>query len=100
VGRPPRPFSHSITPFSGLSFDYRDKWEEELLVCIYKLTVSYSDLMDMPVILRRRLLDHFKKFSTPGSGTDNAVVSNGKSKRVRKVTGDALAAKMKSGEIK
>jgi hypothetical protein len=99
VGRPPKHFSHLITPFSGLSYDYRDKWEEELLVCIYKLKMSYGDLMEMPVILRRRLLDHFKKFSAPGSGSDSAVIASSKGKRVRRVGGDALAAKLKSGQL-
>lgn len=98
MGEPPVHFSHSIIPFSGLNYDYRDKWEEELAVCI-KIGIGYFEFMSMPVILRRGILEKFKRFSKPNSTSDDTVISKSKGKRSRRISGDALANKMKSGEI-
>lgn len=97
------PFFPLTSTFFGLTSDYRAWWEEELFVCRKHIGWSYEDLMNMSVSSRRYQIHLLKNEHRAKEDHYREEMENMKSastgKRTKKISGDELKAKLKSGEI-
>jgi hypothetical protein len=54
-----------VSPFFGLSSDYREQLLEEVFILNQRMNMSYLDVMQMPIRFRRWFIDRLIKASQP-----------------------------------
>ncbi len=58
-----------MSPFFGLSSDYREQLLEEVFILNQRMNMSYFDVMQLPIRFRRWFIDRLIKASQPKSNS-------------------------------
>jgi hypothetical protein len=99
------PFFHLTSTFFGLTSNYKSSLLEEIYICTqYLKGFNYSDVMSLPVNERRFFLGMLTKEAGEREERmeqmkDKQATNGSRGSRTRKVSGNALKTRMKSGDV-